>query len=229
MGFAKESQLGEILVPHLIRTGWEVFEEPELYDNGPRCDLVAKKGDKLWALELKLDPTKKLFDQTQRWDRHVNLASAVTEYKEVNRTRMEQKYSKAGLGLIYIKTTGDILEVLFPVYTLQRDDALFERLVSEQCGDGAAGGQGGYHTRFRATARNLLEYVKNNQGVRLMDALPEIKHHYGGKYSAHQSLESHIRHGVIKGLRAVRRGGLNYLYTDGFGPHGPEQTKTPGE
>ncbi|MCK5023318.1 MAG: hypothetical protein KAS04_04045 [Candidatus Aenigmarchaeota archaeon] len=115
-----------------------------------------------------------------------------------------------GIGLL---TCGDLRYGLsgYPVREeihgrFNRDNHFIKRymyphLVEEAKDYGIAGSQSARrYTPFKTTVRLLTEYITDNNGALVGDAVKYMDHHYANDKSAKYSLVKYIRTGVIPGL-----------------------------
>ena len=75
-------------------------------------------------------------------------------------------------------------------------DALLDPEAETYAEAGQAGGR--HWSKFKRTVMLMAEYVKNNPGCSMKEAVSAIKHHYSNPTSARACLAGRIRDGVIK-------------------------------
>jgi hypothetical protein len=62
-----EAEIGEAVVAWLEAQHWDVYQEVKIYSG--IADIIAVKGNLLWAIELKKSLTLKVMEQARGWRR----------------------------------------------------------------------------------------------------------------------------------------------------------------
>lgn len=212
-----EEQFAEIVIQWLEKNGWEVFQEVQPYGNGNRADIVAKKEDKYWIIETKLDFGFKVMNQADEWKNYANYVSIAVPY--VRHSPFREKLCKLlNIGVIAI-TTGycyswpdnnrissedkqyGITELVKPNEQEITHKKLITSLTEKHKTFAKAGNNYGARiTPFSTTVDLLYTYVKEHNGCTLKEAIKNIKHHYSTINSAMTCLRERIQDNTIKKL-----------------------------
>lgn len=219
----KESDLAKKAIEYFEKEGFEVFQEVQLSGYGSRVvDIVLKKDNILWGIEIKKNLSLALLDQGWRNLRYFN-KSAIVFSKSVNYSILSFKRSENrarnfafkiaedyGIGLFQIevdkKRDGQIV-IWEPESKLEPKliekpvfkDSIF--LCDRHKSFAEAGNSNGKRwTPFQATKENLIKYIKKNEGCKLRNALQNIEHHYSSINSGVSCLSGLIKNGIIKEL-----------------------------
>lgn len=209
-----EVDVARPIVRWLRREGWEVYQEVSLGYGDSCCDIVAKSGSLLWAVEVKRSKTIALVDQARVWLGHAHLVSVATptsKRRTAYRLRAASTWDwlceQFGLGQFEV---GDSVRVTaWPRVARRVDSTLRNALHRAQKSMVEAGAAGGGHwTAFRSTVEKLTKLVERRPGIAIGDAVAAIDHHYSSGRSARSTLATRIRDGVIPGIeiRCVGKG-----------------------
>lgn len=86
----KETEVGEAVAAEFRAEGWDVFCEVRIGANYPICDLVARRGSLLWAVECKTTRSIDVLDQAAQWLGCAHLVSvAVPSRSRVELRRLQ--------------------------------------------------------------------------------------------------------------------------------------------
>lgn len=214
--FASETELAARVVAWLRTEGWDVYQEVLA---GAVCDIVARRGPVLWAIECKLVFGTKVLEQAMDWIGQAHLVSAATPLTHGSRVLRDFCEWK-GIGWLAVHADSlepNVQEKIAPVLRRQVGKRLAGSLVEEQrlgeCLAGSAGG--GYHTPFRATCKRVREAVEAEPGISLGKLLAEVTTHYASKAGARSGIVYWADRGRIPGVEVRRDGKLLRLYPAG--------------
>lgn len=196
-GLKKESDIASVLVSSLKEDGYDVYQE--VYINGRVLDIFATKNGLNYAIECKQSIGLEVMEQAYYWKDYVNytyLYCPYPKYKNLYSSDRklyiaEEIARKLGFGIIFVRERQFYRNKSYEVYTHTEspfnEDPPYKNkiaLFEEQKNFASAGTKNGYFTPFKKTIFNLEEYVKNNPGVYLNEAVLNIEHHYSSKNSA---------------------------------------------
>lgn len=194
-----EADVAARLVAWLDHEGWEVYQEVS-FQWSRVIDIVAVKKDErlAWAIEVKTSANKHLLYQATQCRRWTTIVSvAVPKPKRFTQARKDYiaKAAERGIGFIHIGDNGDIeiVEgVRSPNAKWGRGEpskySEFFELPDDYKTYCAAGSTGGFLTPFKLTCMNLRDYVKENPGCTVSEAIANISHHYSSDASARSAL-----------------------------------------
>ena len=214
--FTKESDLALVVKKHLEKQGWDVYPEVELYPNGPRCDLVALKGEKLWAIECKLKVSKAALKQAVKWKRFANLISLASShiiFEDHDWYAMEQE-----LGIMRVFGDHVCIDSTFPYYRPIKNTQLLEACREDHKELGVAGAKSKYYTPYLKLLKSISIEAHREHGQRLEDIIDSLPPHGFTRARIRKSALDN----KIENIKLWHRGGRDYLYPAGFGPHGKE-------
>ena len=209
---ASEQSLARALVAHLTSQGWTCHEEVEA---GPgRCDVVAVREVEgarvVWAIECKTSFGLAVIAQAARWFGAANVASVCVFRGAAECNGLgERLCAHEGIGVLYVSADMErrVIEHVAPTHRVITRTTLTRRLDAAQVGQDLAGGNGGHHTRFRATCQRLTAYVEAHPGVPLLAAVKAIEHHYSSDGAAADALKRRLLPGpgyeVLDALRGI--------------------------
>lgn len=204
--FMSEEVLAKQIVLWLKNLGWEVYQEVQFSSSGHIADIVAKKENKLWVIETKLNSSFQVFAQADGW---IGLASQVSiGVPMASLSVFKQKIARLlGLGIITVegfswKEDFIVDEKIKAPENKNPLKSLFDQLKEEQKTFAKAGNNlGSRYTPYIHTLKLLTEYTKNHQGESFRKSIKNIKHHYASDNSAYTSLSHWIFSGSVKTLR----------------------------
>jgi len=208
----RETEIAAEIADWLRSTGWVVGEEVQLQD-GPRCDIVARRGPKVWAIETKRSLSLNLLIQAEKMIPRVQMVSVGVETKPLL-SRSGDVLMRLGLGLLSVGKNG-VQSHLDPLvrrpdpHAQLRDEIRPEHESGEYA---IAGSQtGGHFTPFGATSREVKAFLSMNPGSQMPEIVDGIQHHYGSDEAAVKLLRAMVRKGAIRGI--IQRGiGSNARY-----------------
>lgn len=216
--YGTEKDLARDVVAWLRSEDWEVWQEVHgVYD------IVAKCGPVLWAIETKLTLNIKVLAQARRRriDVHrVSVAVPPKAPKDYDSLEfLERIAADYGIGIIHAMPGqyGGIREHSAPAFIRHKHNGGCVRLrehLAKMPQDfvEAGGNRGGYWTRFKDTAGNVVRFVAEHPGASLKETIDAISHHYGCPSTARARIGKLAEKGVIKGVRVERDGKRIKLY-----------------
>ncbi len=222
----KEVEIGKILVEWLIGTGYEVFQEVKIGHADRIVDVVAKKINFLWAIELKTCRNLEVINQASKLKSYSNKVSvaipvlrkddgysfwcSILEWQnigllEIHRfTESEKKW-----GLSPVKEIIVPMLVDSPELGLRLQERLFE---NQKDFAEAGNSKSKYWSPFQETKKQIIETVKSNPGLSVKELVFRIKHHYETDERASSAILTWIRNGVIGGISIKKVKNRCYLY-----------------
>ena len=210
-----ETEVAALVVAWLRAQGWEVFQEVECRGHGRAIDIVAKRGDVLWAVEVKRALNLAVLEQAFSSTPYAHLASvAVPRMAKVSDGYDfgVQVARRFGLGLIEVwppNVASRVVEAVGARHATEVKGELAASLRPAQQVYAAAGSSGASHwTPFRETATRLKAIVWQHRatGISMSDAVKRLQHHYGSNETAVVELRRAIESGIIDGIRVQRVG-----------------------
>jgi hypothetical protein len=212
----REEEMAKTVVRWLKMKEWEVYQEVSLY--GKCCDIVAVKGDTIWAIECKVNLGVHVLEQAYHWKSLAHLISvAVLRPKKRRSAFLSMVMKDYGIGCLdvgpsYINRCMDSL-LKYAVKETQGEKNTsirpgLKRVLREEHKTWAAAGNanGKRFTPFQATAEKVKDLVKARSPISMSEMLEDLDHHYSSKASARQSLRNLIESGVIDGVRLRKEG-----------------------
>jgi hypothetical protein len=204
--FKSEEEFAEIIVNWLKNDNWTVYQEVERRRGGKVADIVAEKNGKYWIIECKLNCGFSVMCQADNWGGYANYVSIAVPLYTMNEFR--KKICKLlNIGIIgvnkkcYLKNDYEVNRYLEIPERELTNKHLINKLTEKHKIFAKAGNNYGHKvTTFNLTVDKLIDYVKNNNGCLLKDAISNIKHHYSTKSSAFNSLSKLIDSDIIKNL-----------------------------
>jgi len=195
-----EAELARAVVIELQRLGFDTYEEVSFGYAYKRADIVAIQGKWAFIVETKTAFTLRLLEQARSWMLPVLLAVPQSRNKWHGWI-----CERLGFGLWEVHEDGEIREECAPprVWNRRAFEDIKGRLHDEQrTGQYARAGSpgGGYFTPFQATARALVELVKERPGMTIKEAVTALDHHYASATTARACLPRLIMRGIIKGI-----------------------------
>ncbi len=198
-----EQELASVVVGWLGEQGWDVYQEVTVR-GGPRCDIVATQGPITWAIECKTSFGLGVLDQAFYWRGRANLVSVAVPYSHSDfGRRVAREY---GIGILHV-IAKSVREHERPRLWRRVEGKLRQILRDEHKTYAPAGNaDASYFSPFKATCRNVSDFVRRNPGAPLKQVIDSIGHHYASTASARQHIRHWIEAGKIEGL-ALRREG----------------------
>ena len=206
MDLGPEAKLAAIVIKYLQDLKWEVYKEVKLRRG--RIDMVAVQGTLLWAVECKTTFGLSVLEQAYAWLGDANYVSVATPKYVGDRFRRDL-LRHYGIGALHVGQ--DCREFVAPVLRRHVGKAIRCSLHPEQLIMGIPGtSDSDYWTPFRATCRNLREYVSQHPSCTIGEAMPSVSHHYRSDSTAKSSMRIWLQEGKVPGLR-LRRDGSRLL------------------
>lgn len=219
MGKASEQSVAELVVAWLEKLGADVYQEVTV--RGGVADIVAKVHAEVWIVEVKTSLSLALLVQAYERRRLCHRVYIAAPYSR-NVRDVAEICKALGIGLLVVKQ-GDYgweesrYEYCHPKVEQEADSRRWNRrpvelaskLQPEHKTHAKAGaiGAGGRWTPFRNTCEQLARVVRSTPGIKLKDAIAEIRHHYASNSGARASLATWVREGAVSGVR-IENGAL---------------------
>lgn len=209
--FRNEAEVGAVVKSYLLDMHQEVYCEVET-DIG-RIDIVAvSPTGMITSVELKACLSMDVLGQAIYRSRFVHRSVAAFPMPKDSRhyklSVLRAIHLSTGIGIWLVDKSG-VKEEHAP--RIQRNPRHIEKWVRgclrEEQKHQDAGVNRGYWSPFQQTKKTLVDYVRNNEGCTLKDAMNEIQHHYATHSSAYNSMGTMILQGVVKEIER-RDGGL---------------------
>lgn len=201
-----EIELASAVVDWLEARGYDVFQEVELRAQGPRADIVARRGPELTIVEVKVTASLALLYQAMERRR---LAHRI--YVAVPRAvrAMIDVYEELGIGVLVVRSydpcygtdVSSVEEVAPSRRWNSRPLKLASRLREEHKTSAPAGSRGGHWSRWRDTCARITRLAASIPGIALKEALQQVSHHYASDRIAVTAMADHISAGRVPGLR----------------------------
>lgn len=200
MRFA-EHVLADVAIKHLEKSGHKVYTEVPLVDS--RIDIVATKGKLITCVEVKGSMGLAVLRQAVDRAKYANISVACTHRPKTihdNFAVLNAVCKNTGIGIWLIKNcpgSGLAIDEFIPPRVVpanspgMRFSLLRSKLHEGMIGQ-PAGTQGGHWTPFKETCLKLKCVVEKRPGIRILDAVREIPHHYSSDYTARRCLQALI-------------------------------------
>ncbi len=197
-----EEELAIKVISYLESNDWEIFQEVAPYGYRSRtCDIVARKNNQYWAIEVKQSLGLAVIEQAHYWLHNAHFVSVAVSVGGNSRTRCFAEYilRHLGMGCIEVGKNTDYVSETVPPKLTEISSSQFDQVVCEEHKTFAKAGnaKSKRFTPFQKTKMLLLEYVKQNNNSNLLDVLKNIDHHYSSIYSGKKALENLIIRNVI--------------------------------
>jgi hypothetical protein len=201
-----EVELAAHVVAWLRGRGWAVHQEVEMGRGGPRCDLVAVRGTRVWAIECKNGVGLAVLEQAHQWLPHAHRVSVATRRsKNAFAARVLRDY---GVGWLAVGGPGRVRPVVAPSERRRISERLIRSLADEQCTFARAGNaRARFWSPWKATVAEIQSWSAAHPTASFADLVRGIRHHYRTTATARSCLRRHIEDGLVPGVRLVREGG----------------------
>ena len=218
--FKTEVELAAVVKKHLEKQGWDVYPEVGIYTGSARCDLVAIKGEKTWAIECKLNDIVGVYNAARKWRHRANLVSIAMLPVKANQCLWSYDAKESPhVGIISVYEN-HIVEIHSPRYYKNiHDTSLLENCSPDHKELGQAGAQSKYYTPYLKYLHQLSKLCKEHPGEELADLMDKIASS-GFLYA--RILKS-AKDGKIEDCKLWHRNHKDYLYPIGYGPHGKDK------
>lgn len=207
----KESELADAFIPWIESSGWDVYQEVQFHHLGQVADLVLRRNNTIWVVEMKMSLSLDLLAQADGWSYYSNYTSVVIPDRKSLRKTCAASFAKGimrdrGIGLIVIGKGFDesylVEEQIHPSLRRKKHSKEWDFLHEGYKVSGKAGNANGDRwTAFRQTCWNLWSYLSRNPGATLDQIIKEVAHHYHTTSTAKQCLLKWINRRVIRGVR----------------------------
>jgi len=222
--FARETDLAARVIEYLHAEQWTVWQEVGHGGGAPCCDIVAKRGPAVWAIECKLRASLEVLDQASYWIGRANMVSVAVPitrgirlYRRVART--------FGVGVLWV---GDLVQhEPGPFLRVHRERwmrPLAEYLTEERRHWPVQAGtnRGGQYTEFGRFCCKVRERVEQHPGATAKQIIDAIDgHHYTSDKTARACLLSWARAGKVPGVEVRDEGRAVRLYPANGAEHRP--------
>ncbi len=202
MAKRSESDLGARVVAYMRDLGWDVWQEvkPNRHTDH-RVDAVGKRGDLVWAVEIKTSLGFRVVEQAHGWIGAANYVSVAAPRPSSDfAIKVCTDY---GIGVLCAGWVGAVAEAVAPKLWRKRTETLARCLTAERRIVGEAGSAGGeYWTPFRKTCRAVCEAVRARPGETLREIVASVATHYRTPGTARSSLAKWIEQGALAGVRS---------------------------
>ena len=216
-----EVAIGRVVVSWLEAEGWDVWQEVGVSSGGGVCDIVAKRGPAIHAVECKSVANLDVLEQASWWVGRAHFVSVAVPLPR--RERLYASFAKSlGVGVIWVENGwhqfGDNVLLVRTwdqgAMSRPREDK-YRRPLSYFLTDerkhwpAEAGNNLGHrYTPFRETCDHLRHVVAESPGITMRAAVERMRgHHYSDDKAARAALMQWVRLRRIKGIR--------YEYVDG--------------
>jgi hypothetical protein len=202
-----EQELAQVVVAWLGARGWTVYQEVEVERGGRRCDVVAVRGDMMWAIECKRSIGLAVLEQAHGWLRHAQRVSAATgRSRSAFAARIARDY---GIGWLVVGrgTRRPIREMVAPAERTRVTERLRRRLAEEQRTFAPAGNaRAQFWSPWKSTVLEVQAWAAANPGGSFAAMVDQVRHHYRTVATARSCLRRHIADGLVPGVRIERSG-----------------------
>jgi hypothetical protein len=212
LGKPAEIDIAAVVITWLAEADWTIYQEVQIGRYGPRIDLVARMGERLWVIECKRTHSFDVIEQTLRWvgaAHWISIATAGRLRKTLARERFHEM-----LGVGWLHCGGGITEVVAaPLHRRLGSFDLRHYLKDGQRTTGTAGSQSDYWSSFRQTKGQVIELVQKSPGITMKDLVDRAGgFHYSSSSTARAALAKWISRGTIPGIESRREGRLVRYY-----------------
>jgi hypothetical protein len=201
-----EQELAQLVVAWLAGRGWTVYQEVEVSRGGRRCDVVAVRGDLLWAIECKTSIGFAVLEQAHGWLRHAQRVSAATgRSRSAFAARVARDY---GIGWLVVSgARRRVRELVAPAERTRVSERLRRRLSEQQRTFAPAGNaRAQFWSPWKATVQEVQAWAAANPGGTFAEMVSQVRHHYRTSATARSCLRQHIGDGLVPGVRLERSG-----------------------
>lgn len=211
-----EVEIGRVVVSWLQADGWDVWQEVGVSSGAGVCDIVARRGPVIHAIECKVRANLDVLEQASWWVRRAHFVSVAVPRPK--RERLYASFAKhLGIGVIWVEDMWhDFGERRLgvrawdqgPMARLRHER--FYRPLSEcltperQSWPAEAGNNMGHrYTPFRESCDALLKVVTAEPGITMRAAVERMStHHYQNDKAARSALSQWVRAGKVRGVWA---------------------------
>lgn len=211
-----ETEIAEKVVAWLQSWQWEVYQEVSY---GQIADIVAVQNGRLWVIETKVAFGFPVINQALNWKQYAHWVSIATPIRKALWRRSAEVLTLQHLGIGWLKVGEDrtlgwkretnfgVSEQIKPVFNRR---VLFDlkNVLREEHKTWAKAGSAtaDRYTPFKATSKNVQEYVRRHPGCSLKDILQHVETHYHTVSSARACIPDWIEKKVIPRIEIKRAG-----------------------
>lgn len=214
-----EVELLRPVVQWLRDQRWEVFQEVAT-GYGPRCDIVARQGPVLWAIEGKMSLNFQVLGQIWHWRPFAHYISIVVPK---GKWMMRSAYGCEvisdllrwrGIGCLYVENLSDdereyhcaVHEYVKPRLHRRIQGKLEKYLVAESQNYAEAGNaESKFWSPFKNTVAEIHRSLKaaGDHGLTMRDLVENIHHHYHCSSTARSCLNQWFNKGIVPDVTRV--------------------------
>jgi hypothetical protein len=207
--FQNESELAAVVVDWLKVLKYEVYQE--VTNPWGRADIVAVNGPVTWVIETKMTLGFGVFDQACRYIGLANYISVATPSIYTNRETIRKLCAATGIGVLRVFGGRDGLAEGYAPKLHRCRDSPFCPNIRKYCREeqktwGAAGSKSDFYSPFKATCREVSQFVSQNNGCTMKELMGSLKHHYYSTTTAKSLLPRYIDQGLVPGVTCDRSG-----------------------
>lgn len=195
-----EQDLAAPLVPWLQDMDWDVHQEVAIQTGGRRADIVAKRGQILWVIEVKRTAGLALLDQAYKWLGFAHYVSVAAP--RFRSAAFECCCRDKGIGMLGLGLT-EVSERLAPRLSRSVLHHYLDSALCDETRTWAAAGNAlsEYYSPFRRTVRRIYDVLEAAPGLTMKELVARVDHHYSSVTSARGALRHWIRVGKLPGIR----------------------------
>lgn len=213
-----EVEIGRAVVSWLRADEWDVWQEVGYGTAGKVCDIVAKRGPVVHAIECKSVANLAVLEQALGWESRAHLVSIAVP--KPRGSFMYERVARAfGVGVLWVGREwrpggSEVLSVVHwqkgafsRVLEKHWSRPLSEYLTPERMSWPAEAGNnlGHRYTPFRETCDELRRIVEAEPGITMRAAVERMRrHHYHDDKAARGALMQWVRHGRVRGVAVAR-------------------------
>ena len=203
-----EAQVAEVAVAWFEEMGWDVYQEVQLDQGGPRADIIAVRGRVVTACEVKLSKTLKLAGQALNWRKFANYVWVVTmdkpnTYDRASKVAFERIMSYEGIGCARVQQGMFRVDLDARLLRIADTGVILDRLHPKMKTVLSAGSRsGGQWTEYRESCSKIAQWVEKHPGCTLKQLVDELGvMHYSNLQSARSCLKTNLITGKVHGVR----------------------------
>lgn len=211
-----EIELAARVIEHVREQGFDVYQEVSAGGGCAACDIVAKRGPLLWAIECKEKMGEAVLTQAAGWVGQAHLVSVATMPSPRGFSPVFHYFLKGnGVGWLEVRSgqVNDRIEASIH-RRIRTDKGSLSTLLREEHKTYLAAGTAaaGRWTPFRDTCYRVAEAVRLSPGITLKELVAPGAYHYANRASATSGIAHWIGEGKIPGVRLEREGKKFRLY-----------------
>lgn len=209
----KETDLAQHAIDYLTKEHWDVYPEVQLFLLGRVADIVAKHNRLIWVVECKTTLTLDVMAQADHWRYYANYVSICVPAikRKAYSTNKGREFAyrvlkEKGIGVIEVDTWGETTFINTkngPALNRKASSSYFHNCLHDGHRImGVAGSSNAERwTPFKQTVADITNFVKNNDGCSLKDAIDNVDHHYASYSTARSSIYKFLGTSVIPDIK----------------------------